>query len=183
MPPSSVDRRRPRRPGTRPCRGRTSAPARSRCTPAPGAPSGLPTARLASRSDTSSIGPLGGTPTCQYPRRPGQSCTVVSAPGSSTSIRGSGSVTSSSVDGRVHGGPDVGSASAARSSPRLVTTPSTRVSPERRAEAVERLLAVAAGRDDLREHRVVARRDLKPRLDPRVDPQDVRRAARPARPR
>jgi hypothetical protein len=30
-----------------------------------GAPSSLPTARFASRSDTSSIGPLGGTPTCQ----------------------------------------------------------------------------------------------------------------------
>ena len=94
-----------------------------------GAPSGLPTARLASRSDTSSIGPLGGTPTCQYPRRPGQSCTVVSAPGSSTSIRGSGSVSPSSVEVECRADRKSGSASAARSSPRLVTTPSTRVSP------------------------------------------------------
>ena len=46
----------------------------------------LPTTRLARRCDRSSMGPLGGTPTCQYPVRPGTSCTVVNGPPSSTSI-------------------------------------------------------------------------------------------------
>ena len=32
-------------------------------------------------------GPLGGTPTCQRPRRPGQSCRLDCAPGASTSMR------------------------------------------------------------------------------------------------
>ncbi|SHT53450.1 Uncharacterised protein [Mycobacteroides abscessus subsp. abscessus] len=50
----------------------------------PGAPSGFPTARLPRRNERSSIGPDGGTPTCQYPVRPGQSCTVVSMPGAVT---------------------------------------------------------------------------------------------------
>ena len=39
-------------------------------------PRGCPTARLPRRNDRSSIGPLGGTPTAQWPSRPGQSCTV-----------------------------------------------------------------------------------------------------------
>ncbi len=52
----------------------------------PAAPASFPTARLARRKDRSSIGPDGGTPTCQYPVRPGQSCTVVSTPGRSTVI-------------------------------------------------------------------------------------------------
>jgi hypothetical protein len=37
------------------------------------------------------IRPLGGTPTCHSPTRPGTSCTVVSRPGRSTVIRGRGS--------------------------------------------------------------------------------------------
>src|SRR5689334_15785563 len=49
------------------------------------APSALPTTWLARRCDKSSIGPLGGTPTCQYPRRPGTSCTVVNGPPATTS--------------------------------------------------------------------------------------------------
>src|SRR6476620_9544342 len=63
-----------------------------------GAPAGLPTARLASCRETASIGPLGGTPTCQKPTRPRQSCTVVMMPGATTSMRGSGSTVTSSVD-------------------------------------------------------------------------------------
>src|SRR4029079_18629536 len=52
----------------------------------PAAPSGLPSTRLPIRNDRSSIGPDGGTPTCQYPMRPGQSCRVVSIRGRTTSI-------------------------------------------------------------------------------------------------
>ena len=52
----------------------------------PAALSGLPTRRFARRNARSSIGPDGGTPTSQAPSRPGQSCTLVSAPGSITSM-------------------------------------------------------------------------------------------------
>ena len=52
------------------------------------ADSTLPTTRLKRWWLSSSIGPFGGTPTCQYPTRPGASCTVVNGPGSSTSIVG-----------------------------------------------------------------------------------------------
>ncbi len=135
-----------------------------------GAPSGLPTARLASRSDTSSIGPLGGTPTCQYPSRPGQSCTVVSAPGSSTSIRGSGSVSPASVEVECDGGPEVRERERRAQQPQVGDDAVDPGVSQRRAEAVKRLLAVAAERDDLREQRVVARGNLQARFDPGVDP-------------
>ena len=49
-------------------------------------PSAFPTRRLASRSDSESNGPHGGTPTSQYPTRPGQSCTVVMVPADITSM-------------------------------------------------------------------------------------------------
>jgi len=48
--------------------------------------SALPTSRLAWRKERSSIGPLGGTPTCHRPMRPGSSCRLDWAPGAITSI-------------------------------------------------------------------------------------------------
>ena len=52
----------------------------------PAAPSGFPTSRFAKRSERESNGPHGGTPTSQYPTRPGQSCTVVIVPAETTSM-------------------------------------------------------------------------------------------------
>ncbi len=112
----------------------------------PGAPSGLPTARFASASETGSNGPLGGTPTCQYPSRPGTSCTVVMVPGETTSMRGAGSSVSSSVDVECVAVRSSMSSVSARSRPMFVTMPSIRdpssASP-RRSSASSRVSPVA----------------------------------------
>src|SRR5690606_38068329 len=108
------------------CENRRAGPVRVHSSPA--APSGLLSARLPVRNDRSSIRPEGGMPTPQYPVRPGQSCTVVSTPGSSTSTQGSGSCTVASVVVVADPSTTAGSASAARSSETFVGTPSTRTS-------------------------------------------------------
>ena len=64
----------------------TEGPDRLSCIRGRRRPRGLPSTLLPSRKDRSSIGPDGGTPTCQNPVRPGQSWTVVSIPGRTTSI-------------------------------------------------------------------------------------------------
>ena len=80
---------------------------------------------------------------------------------------------------RVQGGPEVRPRERRAQQPQVGDDAVDPGVPEGRAKLVHGLLAVAADRDDLPEHRVVARRNLEAGLNPGVHPHARRRRRRP----